>query len=126
MASTARFTRISPAGLDGVLDQARAERWTQLVLLGPGGWVSDDVETWPGEWKASPRLFQLTGLAGGLAEKLQSLTGLTSLDLSLNAIGAEGATAIAQSLTGLTSLDLGSNSIGAEGAKAIAQSLTGL
>ncbi len=34
------------------------------------------------------------------------LTGLTSLYLSNNSIGADGARAIAASLTGLTSLDL--------------------
>ena len=54
------------------------------------------------------------------------LTGITSLDLSFNSIGADGAPAIAASLTGLTSLDLSANSIGAAGAQAIAASLTGL
>jgi internalin A len=55
-----------------------------------------------------------------------ALTSLTSLNLSSNSIGEEGAKAIAQSLTSLTSLDLSNNSIGDEGAKAIAQSLTSL
>ena len=65
------------------------------------------------------RIFRLRTPVEGIAGKLQSLTGLTSLNLWGNSIDAEGAKAIAGSLTGLTSLNLGGNSIGAEGAKAI-------
>ena len=54
----------------------------------------------------------------------QTLSKLTSLDLSRNHIGEAGAQALAdsQTLSRLTSLDLGDNNIGAEGAKAIADS----
>jgi internalin A len=114
-----KLTRISPAELDGLLAQARAERWTHLVLLGPNAWVGDDIKNWPGEWKAAPRVIRLSTFVEGLAQKLQSLTSLTSLNLGNNSIGAEGAKAIAQSLTSLTSLNLGYNSIGDEGAKAL-------
>jgi hypothetical protein len=109
LASTARLKRISPAEVDGLLDQARAEHWTQLVLLGPGVWLGEKVEDWPSDWKAAPRVFHLNKFAEGLAGKLQALPDLTSLDLSRNSIGAEGAKAIAQSLTSLTSLNLSGN-----------------
>ena len=66
------------------------------------------------------------GTASGPTEPAPwlALTGLTSLDLGSNSIGADGARALA-ALTGLTSLALGSNSIGADGARALA-ALTGL
>ncbi|MCP5119073.1 MAG: GTP-binding protein, partial [bacterium] len=52
------------------------------------------------------------------ARALASLTALTSLDLSDNQIGHEGARALA-ALTALTSLNLWNNQIGAEGARAL-------
>ncbi|WLD11866.1 COR domain-containing protein [Planctellipticum variicoloris] len=58
------------------------------------------------------------------ARALASLTNLTSLDLRRNCIGVEGARALA-SLTNLTSLNLNNNEIGDEGARALA-SLTNL
>ena len=50
---------------------------------------------------------------------MAALTGLTSLDLADNSIGAEGAKAIA-ALTGLRALNLAGNRTGDEGAKAVA------
>ena len=64
------------------------------------------------------------GIGADGARALAALTGLTSLALGSNSIGADGARALA-TLTGLTSLDLGSNGIGADGARALA-ALTGL
>ena len=93
LTSTDRLTRISPAELDGLLNQARAEQWTQLVLIGPDIGLSSNVENWPGELKAAPRIFQLTALTEWLAGKLRSLQGLTTLNLSGNTIGDEGARA---------------------------------
>ncbi len=55
-----------------------------------------------------------------------SLPSLTSLNLANNNIGGDGAKAIAMSLPSLTSLNLDLNKIGNEGAKAIAASLPGL
>ena len=117
LAITGKLKRISPAELDRLRDQARAEQWPELVLLGPGFWLSDRVEEWPHSLKRARRIFHLRTPVEGLASKLQSLTGLTSLDLAGNSIGDEGAKAIAASLTGLTSLTLWSNSIGDEGAR---------
>ncbi len=126
MPNVSSLIRVSPGELDGLLDQARAERWSQLALVGPGVGLSDPTEDWPDSLKAAGRAFQLTAFVEGLADKLQSLTGLTSLDLWSNNIGADGARAIAASLTGLTSLNLGDSNIGADGARAVAESLTGL
>ena len=58
------------------------------------------------------------------ARALAALTSLTSLDLSRNGIGDDGARALA-ALTGLTSLNLSDNEIGNDGARALA-ALTGL
>ncbi len=80
-----------------------------------------------------PYLAQLTSLqiGGGIhAPELQALAAspllasLTSLDLSHNAIDAEGARALANSpyLAQLTSLNLGGNSIGDTGLQALASS----
>ena len=53
-----------------------------------------------------------------IPEQLVALIGLTSLNLSDNRIGAEGARALS-TLTNLTSLNLSDNSIGDEGAHAL-------
>jgi hypothetical protein len=53
-----------------------------------------------------------------LAQALSTNTNLTSLDISYNRIGAEGAKALSTN-NSLTSLDVGWNEIGAEGAKAL-------
>ncbi|XP_068756016.1 NLR family CARD domain-containing protein 3-like, partial [Montipora capricornis] len=53
-------------------------------------------------------------------------TSLTTLDLSYNSIGDEGATSLSQALavnTSLTTLDLSRNSIGDEGATSLSQAL---
>ena len=126
LAGASKLKRISPAELDRVLDRARAERWPELVLLGPGVWLSDRVEEWPHSLKHARRIFHLRTFVDGLASKLASLTGLTSLNLSNNSIGDEGARAIAASLTGLTSLDLSYNNIGGEGARALLDSWSSL
>jgi GTPase SAR1 family protein/Leucine-rich repeat (LRR) protein len=126
MASTDKLKRVSPIDLDRLLDQARFENWQQLALVGPGTWLSDQVEDWPDSLKAAGRVLRLTATVNGLAGKLQALPGLTSLIMWSNNIGAEGAKAIAASLHGLASLNLSSNDIGDEGAKAIAASLSSL
>ena len=53
-------------------------------------------------------------------------TSLTSLDLSFNSIGHEGANSISQALkvnTSLISLELSANPIGGEGANFLSQAL---
>jgi hypothetical protein len=102
LANTGRLKRISPAELGGLLQQARAERWTQLVLLGPGIWLGTQVEDWPDSLKAASRIFWLDAFIDRLVSKLESLPSLTSLIVLGNAIGDEGAMAIAQSLPYLT------------------------
>jgi internalin A len=52
--------------------------------------------------------------------------GLTTLNLSGNQIGNEGAQSIAKNLTNLTTLDLSSNQIGDQGAQSIAENLPNL
>ena len=61
---------------------------------------------------------------GNLPAEIAALTRLTSLDLSGNDIGDDGAQALA-ALTGLTALGLWHNRIGDDGARALA-ALTGL
>lgn len=59
---------------------------------------------------------------GSLLAEATSLSALTSLDVSDNALGADGARALSQSpnLTGVRDLDLGGNDIADDGAEAIA------
>ena len=68
----------------------------------------------------------MTLFVEALVDKIRPLVNLTSLDLSDNKIGDDGAHVIAASLTSLTSLSLNGNGIGAAGARAIAASITGL
>jgi internalin A len=105
---------ISASELDAVLEQARAEAWQQLALLGP----------WVGGYKRADRIprtrtFFLKEPLGPRIVKLTSLTGLTTLNLSENQIGDDGARALAN-LTNLASLDLSLNQIGDHGARALA------
>jgi Ran GTPase-activating protein (RanGAP) involved in mRNA processing and transport len=61
-----------------------------------------------------------------IGSDLKLMAGVTTLDLSVNRIGDEGAKAIAEALkviAVLTSVDLRVNSIGDDGAKAIAEAL---
>ena len=61
-----------------------------------------------------------------LSQVLTVNTSLTTLNLSGNSIGAEGATSLSQALavnTSLTTLNLSRNSIGAEGATTLSQAL---
>ncbi len=124
-ASSFEVKVISAGELEEVLRRARDEGWEKLAL-------------WPRSRKRTPereaelledgwRLYYLCETVAGLAERLCSLTSLTSLDLSDMGIEPEGACALA-TLTQLTSLDLGYNRIGDEGARALAAltSLTSL
>jgi internalin A len=61
---------------------------------------------------------RLTALDGELLAALKGLVNLTSLGLSSNNLGAEGAQAL-KGLVNLTRLDLAFNDIGAEGAQAL-------
>ena len=61
-----------------------------------------------------------------LAEALETNSTLTSLDLSRNGIGAEGAARLAAALkknSTMTSLDISRNDIGPEGAESLATAL---
>jgi internalin A len=126
LAEVDKLMRVSPSELDSLLDQARAERWSQLTLVGLGSQLRDRTEDWPDSIMAADRVFQLSTYVEGLTASLKSLTGLTSLNLWGNNIGADGARDIAASLTSLTSLNLRGNNIGADGARDIAASLTSL
>jgi internalin A len=135
---------LNPEDLDAVLERAKAERWTELALLGPDyqhrrEWLIR--RDWPAPW-----VFLLAKRLEQVSPALLAIDSLTSLDLTGNQIGEEGAEAIAgftdfssldlgdmgiargdniSSLTALTSLDLANNSIGDAGAEAIG-SLAGL
>ena len=121
MADTTKLTHISARDLDAVLDRAHTEHWDELVLLGlhPDNWRFDYVENWPDHVKTAYPVFQLSEIVDGLADRIRPLTNLTSLNLSFNNIGVDGAKAIA-TLTNLKSLNLSSCFMGNGGAKAIA------
>ena len=138
--------RLFTEELDVLLQQAKAERWTELALLGsdsgrkrkrpiPNDWPAARVFVLSRPLrKVPPALIAIESLAAlelrdnhisaGGAMAIARLTSLTALGLSGNQIGDTGAEAIA-SLTSLTSLDLEYNWIGDAGVEAIA-SLTGL
>jgi len=125
--------------LKQVLAQAKQERWTGLALVkkrfdkeelpkniqeGHRFWVEVDIRF------ALPQISILTNLTSLVlsrnsmgvegAEALSKLTRLTSLGLYDNQIGNEGAKALSK-LTALSSLSLGYNNISAEGAKALSK-----
>ena len=116
MAREPRLTSLSE--LDDVLAQARVEGWRELALLGPRAWAARPDRV------PKAHTFRLRERLGARISRLTVLTGLTSLGLSDNQIGADGAHALV-ALTGLTSLDLSDNQIGDDGARAL-DALTGL
>src|SRR5262245_60459001 len=88
--------RLSLSELDAVLEQARAEGWRALALIGPsaGGRARSDVVP-------EAQTFCLSEPLARQTSKLSSLTGLTSIDLRRNKISAEDVQALA-TLGGLT------------------------
>lgn len=116
--------------LDGELLDALCQLgWLRGLLLGGAGDAleasNNKVRELPGVLcDALPRLERLDLAYSRLFElpasiaNLAVLTRLTSLDLCINLIGAEGAQAL-RGLVNLTSLELGDNDIGDEGAQAL-------
>jgi small GTP-binding protein len=111
-------SRISPHELDAVIEQARDEGWSTLVLLGPRVPPPLTEDATPED------TFYLREPIGTRISKLSSLTSLQVLALCGNEIRAEGARTLA-GLINLLHLDLWDNRIGDEGARALAD-LTGL
>jgi hypothetical protein len=114
LASTYKLKKLGLIEFDRLVEQARAERWEQITLLGRVVELEGSVEHWPDALRAAEQIFQFRATVEGLAGKLRLLSGLTSVDLSGNNNGAEVAKAIGASLPCLTSLDLSDNNIGAE------------
>ena len=77
-----KLRRVSPGELYRLLEQAQAERWSKLALVGPGLQLGSRTQAWPESLRAADRVFQLIGFDIGLAGRLRSLTGLTSLILA--------------------------------------------
>jgi internalin A len=119
---------------DALLTSLLGLTWLRRLFLGPSAEARNAQLTRKNEkvcnalgalpdalFAALTRLEQLdlalNGLRG-LPPSIAKLTALTSLDLSGNRIGAEGAQAL-KGLTALTSLNLRYNRIGAEGAQAL-------
>ena len=98
--------------LNQLIARAKKEQWRELILLGP------EAESWYADLLGDVPVYQLGQYMDDLPQKLSTLTSLTSLNLTLNEIGDEGARAIA-TLSNLTSLSLWDNDIGAEGARAL-------
>ena len=112
---------LTPEALEAVLAQAKAERWTELALRGPG--FEPPLGARALGNRASERVFTLRQRLDHVPPTLLGIDSLTSLDLAGNQIGDAGAEAIANNLSQLTALDLGSNRIGDAGARAIAAKL---
>jgi internalin A len=149
--STVKIPTVSPTELALLLQQARDEKWTDLVLLGPGSWsraafddeLPDDLhnrsasrlQQIPDDLAVLLReLLDLESLAlngcrigdAGAASLASELKQLTNLDLSYNGIGAAGAASLASELKQLTNLNLAGNSIGDAGAASIGDGLPNL
>jgi hypothetical protein len=116
---------VPPEALDDLLDRARNERWTELVLIGPHRYLVRNGAQRPEQYRNSPRIFRLTNSVNDLPAKLAELTHLASLSLEFHRLDPVSAQAIILSMTGLASLNLDGNRIGLEGARAIAQAQTG-
>ncbi|MGI9492344.1 MAG: hypothetical protein ACR2QF_08105, partial [Geminicoccaceae bacterium] len=86
---------VVPLDLAALIARAKNEAWTELILLGPVYDLSGDRETWPEPYRRAPRVFQATEHIGDDgARAIAGIKGLTTLDLSGNQIGADGARAI--------------------------------
>jgi Leucine-rich repeat (LRR) protein len=105
---------ISASELDEVLEQARVEGWQELALIGPSPSFRD-----PSSRLVAARTFFLKEPLGPWVVKLTSLARLTTLDLSANQIGDDGARALTN-LPNLSYLYLSANQIGDDGARALA------
>ncbi|QUY40769.1 COR domain-containing protein [Acaryochloris marina] len=139
--------RINPDELPDLLMRLSNEHRTDLALFGPEVSLSPSMDNWPKEFQGRV-VFQLTTQLSSLPlellrlNRLQTLTfwslslqdtditaiaenlqQLSSLDLSDNEVGADGARAIAENLQQLSSLNLSFNEVGDDGARAIAENL---
>jgi Ran GTPase-activating protein (RanGAP) involved in mRNA processing and transport/signal recognition particle receptor subunit beta len=135
--------KIEPEELEGLFARARDEKWTDLVLIAPHIKLDPLSEDWPQSLQGHTafqlkRVFHipsswfdalidlkhmtLWGIEIGNSTII-NLTGLISLQLWSNNLGADETNAIASNLKQIRSLDLAGNNIGAEGAKAIATNL---
>jgi len=109
---------LTPEALEAVLVQAKAERWTELALRGPGyePWRETLIlRGWP-----AARAFVLCRSLDRVPPALVTIESLTSLALGGNRIGAAEAAALS-CLTSLTLLNLLDNQLGPAGAVAIAR-----
>ena len=81
MAIANRLITISPGELDAWLDRARAERWSQLAIVGPAVRLSESVEGWPRSLKAVDRVIRVSAWVAFPTDRLRSLNVLTALVL---------------------------------------------
>ncbi len=107
--------RITPNEIDRLIEQASAEEWTRLALVGPGVSIAASGEY----WQLFDQGHQLSEYVDGIAERIRALTKLTSLSLPYNGVGDSDAQHLA-ALTNLTSLDLSGNQVGDSGARHLA------
>ncbi len=125
--SASSQARVVSAGeLCEVLRRAHDEGWQKLAIW-PERYRQYRREEEQKLLQDGWRVYHLSEPVSDLAERLSSLSSLTSLNLGANKIGADGARSLS-SLSSLTSLDLGYNGIGADGARSLSSlsSLTSL
>ncbi len=72
--------KVSLSELGALIAQAKEERWTELILLGPGYRLEGEREEWPEPCRQAPRVFQATERIGAAGAKaLAKLTSLTAV-----------------------------------------------
>jgi hypothetical protein len=119
MAANRRLQTLGEADLDALIAELQQQGSTELILLGPQVSVAANPDHWPDTWAQASVVYQLREVVPGLAQRLATLSKLTSLDLSGNRIDAAGAASLA-ALSQLTSLNLRGNGIGDAGAASLA------
>ena len=116
------LTEASEQNWDGIV--ALLQSWPVDSLQIALSYAKAHLESWPDELKKYPDLGLEELLSKPKAWSIHQIA--TTLDLTHNDIGDEGAKALAESetLSRLTTLNLGDNDIGEEGVKALAEPKT--
>jgi hypothetical protein len=81
MAAIPRLQTLSAADLDGLLAELKQQGSTELILVGPDAWLTTNPEHWLDDLGQGSVVYHLKEAVPELAQRLASLTQLTSLNL---------------------------------------------